>query len=101
MVQQNEQIQIVEATKLTSKKRKGVAPFVKHFPIYIGRVEAQLIGFDDLEIRSHVDTAYEKIVQTMFESLKQMAKLDGAEGEDKGQLNYHVILIGQAVDTLP
>ncbi|KAF8917639.1 exocyst complex component Sec3-domain-containing protein [Mucidula mucida] len=89
----NEQIQIVEATKLTSKKRKGVAPFVKHFPIYIGRVEAQLIGFDDLEIRSHVDTAYEKIVQTMFESLKQMAKLDGAEGEDKGQLNYHVILI--------
>jgi len=28
----------------------------------------------------------------MFDSLKQIAKLDG-EGEDKGQLNYHVILI--------
>jgi hypothetical protein len=29
----------------------------------------------------------------MFESMKQMAKLDG-EGEDKGQLNHHIILIG-------
>lgn len=87
-----EQINGVERTKLTSKKRKGVAHFVKYFPIYIGRVESQLVGADGLEIRANVDLAYEKIVHTMFESLKQMAKLDG-EGEDKGQLNYHVILI--------
>ncbi|KAF9270059.1 hypothetical protein L218DRAFT_888394 [Marasmius fiardii PR-910] len=87
-----EQIQLVEQTKLTSKKRKGVAPFVKRFPVYIGRVETQLVGCDGLEVRMSVDAAYEKIVQTMFESLKQMAKMDG-EGEDKGQLNYHVILI--------
>jgi len=35
----------------------------------------------------------------MFESLQQLAKMDGAEGlapEDKGQLNYHVILIGES-----
>ncbi|KAJ7169718.1 exocyst complex component sec3 subunit [Mycena filopes] len=88
----NEQIKGVEQTKLTSKKRKGVAHFVKHFPIYIGQVESQLIGADALEIRATVDAAYERIVQSMFESLKQMAKMDG-EGEDKGQLNYHVILI--------
>jgi len=43
-----------------------------------------------------VDAAYERIVDTMFESLKQMAKMDG-EGEDKGQLNYHVILIGASL----
>lgn len=67
--------------------------FVKHFPIYIGQVENQLIGADTLEIRATVDAAYDRIVQSMFESLKQMAKMDG-EGEDKGQLNYHVILIG-------
>jgi hypothetical protein len=30
----------------------------------------------------------------MFDSLQQMAKLEG-EGEDKGQLNYHIILIGE------
>ena len=88
-----EQIKSIEDTKLTSKKRNGVAQFIKYFPVYVGRVEQQLVGADTLEIRQTVDVAYEKIVQTMFDSLKQMAKLDG-EGEDKGQLNYHVILIG-------
>ncbi|KAG7450696.1 uncharacterized protein BT62DRAFT_927969 [Guyanagaster necrorhizus] len=88
----NEQIQGVERTKLTSKKRKGVVPFVRLFPGYIGRVESQLLGTNGLEVRTIVDGAYERIVDTMFESLKQMAKMDG-EGEDKGQLNYHVILI--------
>ncbi|KAJ7099628.1 exocyst complex component Sec3-domain-containing protein [Mycena crocata] len=88
----NEQIKGVEQTKLTSKKRKGVVHFVKHFPVYISLVESQLIGADTLEIRATVDAAYDRIVQSMFESLKQMAKMDG-EGEDKGQLNFHVILI--------
>jgi exocyst complex component 1 len=79
---------------LNSKKRRGVAQFIKFFPVYVGRMEMQLIGADGLEIRGTVDGAYEKIVTSMFESLKQMAKLDG-EGEDKGQLNYHVIIIGE------
>jgi hypothetical protein len=79
---------------LTSKKRNGVAHFVKYFPVYVGRVESQLIGADMFEIRQSVDGAYEKIVQTMFDSLKHMAKLNG-EDEDKGQMNYHVILVGQ------
>ncbi|KAG6911564.1 hypothetical protein DXG01_011866 [Tephrocybe rancida] len=87
-----EQITDIEQTKLSSKKRQGVAHFVKHFPTYVGRVENQLIGADGLEIRASVDAAYERIVQSIFDSLKQMAKMDG-EGEDKGQLNYHVILI--------
>jgi len=52
-----------------------------------------MIGADSLEIRNCVDSAYEKMIHAMFESLKQMAKLDG-EGEDKGQLNHHIILIG-------
>ncbi|TFK56552.1 hypothetical protein OE88DRAFT_1649908 [Heliocybe sulcata] len=88
----NEQIKTVEETKITSKKRRGVVPFIKYFPVYVGKVENQLIGADTLEIRGNVDVAYEKIVQVMFDSLKQMAKMEG-EGEDKGQLNYHVILI--------
>ena len=57
-------------------------------------MESQLVEADTLEIRNSVDAAYDRIVQSMFDSLKQMAKLDG-EGEDKGQLNYHVILIGE------
>ncbi|KAG2159680.1 exocyst complex component Sec3-domain-containing protein [Suillus bovinus] len=88
----NQQIKMIEETKLTSKKRKGVAHFVKYFPIYVGRIEQQLIGADGLEIRANVDLAYEKIVHSMFECLKHMATLDG-DDEDKGQLNYHVLLV--------
>ncbi|KAI0079631.1 hypothetical protein K474DRAFT_1617469 [Panus rudis PR-1116 ss-1] len=88
----SEQISTIKETKLTSKKRGGVAPFIKYFPNYISRVETQLIGADTLEIRQYVDQSYDKIVQAMFDALKQMAKMEG-EGEDKGQLNYHVIMI--------
>ncbi|KAI0801061.1 exocyst complex component Sec3-domain-containing protein [Fomes fomentarius] len=90
--QVNDHIKSIEETKLTSKKRKGVAPFIKYFPTYISRVETQLIGADTLEIRQSVDATYDKIVQAMFDALKQMAKMSGDE-EDKGQLNYHVIII--------
>jgi len=71
-----------------------VVHFIKHFPVYVGRVESQLIGADTLEIRQGVDGAYDRIVQSMFDSLKHMAKMND-EDEDKGQLNYHVILIGK------
>ena len=72
-----------------------MAHFIRYFPVYVGRVESQLIEADGLEIRQNVDGAYDRIVQTMFDSLKHTAKLDGDE-EDKGQLNYHVILIGKS-----
>lgn len=61
-------------------------------------METQLIGADTLEVRHTVDGAYEQIVQIMFESLQQMAKMSDVQeaggGEDKGVLNFHVILIG-------
>jgi hypothetical protein len=66
--------------------------------VFIDRFESQLVGTDGLEIRSVVDGSYERIANAMFDSLQSMARMDGgAEGlapEDKGQLNYHVILIG-------
>lgn len=83
----------MEDTKLNSRKRGGVVQFIRYFPVYVGRIEVLMIGTEGLEIRQSVDVAYDRIVKAMFESLKRMAKLDG-EGEDKGQLNYHVILIG-------
>lgn len=90
---QADQLKQIEDTKMTSKKRRGVAHFIKHFSLYVNRVENQLAGAEGLEIRGAVDAAYDKIVQGMFESLRQMAKLEG-EAEDKGQLNYHIILMG-------
>ncbi|GAA5947406.1 hypothetical protein JCM3765_001664 [Sporobolomyces pararoseus] len=93
-----EQIRSIEQTKLTLKKRKGVVPFVRIFPLFVARVEAQLEGCDKLDVRKVVNSQYERIVATMFECLQQMAKMDGegqgqAPGEGKDQLNYHVILI--------
>jgi len=90
---QNEQIKTVEDTKLNSRKRGGVVHFVKYFPVYVARIEGSMIGTEGLEIRQNVDVAYDRIVKAMFECLKRMAKMEG-DGEDKGQLNYHVILIG-------
>ncbi|KAH7106760.1 exocyst complex component Sec3-domain-containing protein [Auriculariales sp. MPI-PUGE-AT-0066] len=87
-----DQVKSIEQTRVTSKKRLGVAQFIKYFPVYVSRIETQLIGADGYETRSMVDAAYEKLVQSMLECLKTMAKIEG-DGEDKGQLNYHVMLI--------
>ncbi|KAK8845463.1 hypothetical protein IAR55_006176 [Kwoniella newhampshirensis] len=92
----NEQIRVIESSKTTTRKRKGVAFFVKHFPIFVEKMESQLDGCDDLPIRSRVNDVYEKVINSVFGSLQQLAKMDRADGqatEDKGQLNYHVIMI--------
>ena len=52
-----------------------------------------MAGADSYEIRNLVDSAYEKLVTVMFETLQHIAKLEG-EGEDKGQFIQHVIIIG-------
>ncbi|XP_006453994.1 hypothetical protein AGABI2DRAFT_61670 [Agaricus bisporus var. bisporus H97] len=92
----NDQVKSIEQTKLTFKKRKGVAPFIKQFPNYIQRVESQLIatGADEsgLGVRENVDAAYNKIANKIFETLKVIANMGGDE-EDKGQLTYHVVII--------
>ncbi|CAE6412634.1 unnamed protein product [Rhizoctonia solani] len=94
--QVEEQLHAIEQTKLTTKKRNGVAHFIRYFPTFVGRIEAQLVSAQGYEIRKTVDAAYERIVQAMFEALQQMAKMDGTEAkdpDDKGMLNYHVIMI--------
>jgi len=66
--------------------------------IYVDKVDGQLVGLEALECRNTIDTAYDSIIQAMFDSLQQMAKMDGAEAqasEDKGMLNYHVTFIGE------
>ena len=101
---QNDQLKSIEQTKPTSKKRKGLLPFIKHFPQYVYRIEQQFntvdAGGSGLEVRESVDAAYEKIVNMMFETLKTIAKMDGDE-EDKGQLNYHVLIIGNVSRSIP
>jgi hypothetical protein len=57
-------------------------------------------GPERLETRSMVDDAYDRIVRSMFDSLKTIAKATpqagpgfGADPEDKEALNYHILLI--------
>lgn len=92
----NKQIKSIEASKTIIKRRKGITFFVKHFPVFVERVEQQMDGNGDLPIRVKVNEAYEKVMTSVYGSLEQLAKMERAEtqaNEDKGQLNYHVIMI--------
>jgi hypothetical protein len=62
---------------------------------FVERVEAQLVGADNLPVRRSIDHMYDDLVKTMFECLQQMAKMGGEAGDadkDKDALNYHVVL---------
>ncbi|RXK38676.1 hypothetical protein M231_03986 [Tremella mesenterica] len=93
----NEQIRTIEsAAKITVKKRRGVSSFVKHLPVFIDKLESQMEANDELPIRGKVNTVYERLINAVLGGVQQLAKMDRADGqaaEDKGQLNYHVIMI--------
>lgn len=94
----SDQVKTIEATKLTLKKRTGVIYFVRHFPGFVETIESQLVGCEDLDVRRTADVAYERIANSIFDTLTRMAKADHSDAiggtEDKGQLNYFVIMIG-------
>ena len=60
-------------------------------------MEAQLADADGLPVRSRANDIYERVVNAIFGTIQQLAKLDRGDAlaaEDKGQINYHVIMIG-------
>ncbi|MCO5588234.1 hypothetical protein L7F22_042189 [Adiantum nelumboides] len=96
-----DQIRGIEQTKLTAKKRKGVVHFIKAFPVFVDRIEAQIINGETLQIRAVIDNYYDQLCSRMFDALQTMAipKIEGGtfstsnQDEDKGLLNHHVILV--------
>lgn len=64
--------------------------------IFVQRIETQLVDYDDYAARNIANAGYEQIVNAMFDTLQHMAKLDKSDiaGEDKGQLNQFIIMIG-------
>ncbi|CBQ70510.1 related to Exocyst complex component Sec3 [Sporisorium reilianum SRZ2] len=91
-----DQIKGIEATKLTVKKRKGVVHFMRVFPVFVERVETQLVNAETLNIRHAVDGYYAQICGAMFDALQTISRVETAAAsadEDKGQLNHLVILI--------
>jgi len=104
----DDQIRAIEDTKVKIKKRKGVIAFMRIFPnfaisvenIYSGATRGAPTTPDLMEVRSMIDTAYDRINQAMWVSLKQIAResptmggQQGADPEDKEVLNYHILLI--------
>ncbi len=102
----DDQVRAVEETKVKIKKRKGVIGFMRIFPTFSVAVEAMLSGVDSsLPVRRMVNREYDRILKSMFESLKVIARENPAvsvtvtggssstDPEDKEALNFHILLI--------
>ncbi|KAI9595869.1 exocyst complex component Sec3-domain-containing protein [Syncephalis fuscata] len=86
----DEQIRAIEETKVTTKKRSGILPFIRIFPNFVKRMENALEGCTTA-VRKSTDDAYAKLVQKMLSVLDAMAR--EAEADDKEQLNKHILTI--------
>ena len=103
----DEQVRAIEETKVKIKKRKGVISFMRTFPHFSTAVESILAETDSgFNVRRTVDREYDRILKSMFDSLKVIARENPAVGvaavaaaantadpEDKEALNYHILLI--------
>ena len=113
----DEQIRAIEETKVKINKRRGIISFIRVFPNFSVAVENMLShagGGDGTHestqapgARKIVDAAYERIIKTMFDSLKVIAKENpsmqgftaaaghhgGSSDEDKESLNFNILLI--------
>jgi exocyst complex component 1 len=97
----DEQIRAIEDTKVKIKKRKGVISFMRVFPQFSGAVENMMTTSEtSSSARRTIDREYDRIIKSMFESLKVIARENpatltnsGADPEDKEALNYHILLI--------
>ncbi|KAI1803299.1 exocyst complex component Sec3-domain-containing protein [Daldinia bambusicola] len=95
------QIRAIEDTKVKIKKRRGVISFMRVFPHFSSAVESMLMMVDtNSSVRRTVDREYDRIIKTMFDSLKVIARENpatltnsSADPEDKEALNYHILLI--------
>jgi len=100
---QGDQIKTIDGAKNNIRKRRGVFYFVRHFPLFVERIECQLDGADNLKIRKRVNDAYERVVASVLSSLQYVSKIVAAEtssGDDKGQLYFHVVMIGECQTVL-
>lgn len=89
----NDQLKAIEDTKVTSKKRKGLVPFIRIFPRFVERIEHTMNGADKLEIRNIVNSGYEKIVKMMFDCLEAISKDEESTADDREQLNAHIMTL--------
>ncbi|KAI8900951.1 exocyst complex component Sec3-domain-containing protein [Globomyces pollinis-pini] len=87
-----DQIKAIEETRVESKKRTGILPFIRVFPRFVDRMERMLSNWDGMT-RKQVDKAYEKLIKTIFECLE--AEVQQFDGDTKSTsdefLNVHIM----------
>ncbi|KAI7889050.1 exocyst complex component Sec3-domain-containing protein [Mucor mucedo] len=89
-----DQVRIIEETKVSSKKRKGILSFFRTFPVFAMRLEMAAVNVQpESETRVTVTEAYEKIIQAMMGSLESIARESDQTGDDKEQLNATIMYI--------
>ncbi|KAM3589562.1 hypothetical protein VKS41_000421 [Umbelopsis sp. WA50703] len=89
-----QQLRAIEETKITSKKRSGILSFIRVFPLFAVRLEAAGAGAEpESKVRVLINNAYERVVNQMISSLDAIARESDAGGDDKEQLNAHIMTI--------
>lgn len=91
----HDQIKGIEESKVSSKKRMGVLPFMRVFPKFVDRIEKMLSNWDG-NTRKAVDRMYAKIIKCIFESLDQCAQQlnnDSKNSDEKDSLNIHILTV--------
>lgn len=46
---QNEQVKVIDAARMSVKRRKGVAFFIKHFPVSRNSARARVVGCNEVD----------------------------------------------------
>ncbi|KAJ3151312.1 Exocyst complex component 1 [Geranomyces variabilis] len=90
----DEQIRVIDDTKVTAKKRSGILPFIRTFPRFVDRMES-FLGDNTGLAQQTVNKAYARVVQTMLETLEVMSQQvvvdTKAAADDKEFLNIHIL----------
>ncbi|KAH6618181.1 exocyst complex component Sec3-domain-containing protein [Chaetomium sp. MPI-SDFR-AT-0129] len=77
----DDQVRAIEETKVKIKKRKGVIHFIRIFPNFSAAVENMLASIDpSLPVRRMVDREYDRLLKSMFDSLRVIARENPALG---------------------
>ncbi|KAG2189411.1 hypothetical protein INT44_004553, partial [Umbelopsis vinacea] len=89
-----DQLRAIEETKVTSKKRRGILSFIRTFPLFAVRLEVAGSSMQpNSKVRTLVNQAYERVVNGMVSSLDAIARESDLAGDDKEQLNAHVMIV--------
>ncbi|KAI8332221.1 exocyst complex component Sec3-domain-containing protein [Chlamydoabsidia padenii] len=89
-----DQIKIIDDAKVSSKKRRGILPSFRTFPLFVNRAEMASVGVEpEYQTRETINDSYDKIIKSMMSSLDTKARESDDTGDDKEQLNSNIMYI--------